>query len=209
MASVAKLAERSQRLNRLARQRDPRVRRLPPVILMTDERRLPDPLPAAAGLPRGSAVILRHYDMPGRALLARRLAALCRRRGLVLLIGNDWRLALAVGAGGVHLAEGLVRQAVGIRGLMRHGAMVTGAAHSRCALVAARRAGLDAVLLSPVFPTASHPGGPVLGATRFAALAHGADLPVYGLGGIDARNAGRLTGTGVVGVAAISGLAAA
>jgi thiamine-phosphate pyrophosphorylase len=54
-----------------------------------------------------------------------------------------------------------------------------------------------------VFPTASHPGAPHLGAVRFAALARSTEMPVYALGGIDAENVMRLRQAGIAGIAAI------
>ncbi len=48
---------------------------------------------------------------------------------------------------------------------------VTGSAHNARELRRARRAGVDLVFLSPLFATASHPGGAALGAVRWAALA--------------------------------------
>ena len=56
---------------------------LPALVLMTDEVRLADPVPAAGALPAGSAIVLRHYGVPGRAALARRLAAIAQARGLL------------------------------------------------------------------------------------------------------------------------------
>lgn len=183
---------------------------LPRLILMTDSVRLPEPEPAVAALPRGAAVVLRHYDDPDRAALARRLAALCRRRGIRLLIGADAHLALAVDAAGLHLPEGLVRHGGRAwRTWRRPGWLVTAAAHSLGAVLAAERAGVDAVLLSPVFATASHPDageGHILGPLRFARLVHASPLPTYALGGISPATAGRLRGSGAVGIAAISAL---
>ncbi len=79
-----------------------------PLWLFTDARRLPDPLAAAARLPRGLAgVVLRHDGEPGRAALGRALARLCRRRRLALVVAGDVRLAAALGAG-VHLRNGML-----------------------------------------------------------------------------------------------------
>ena len=39
---------------------------LPDTILMTDEKRLADPVPLIGGLPPNSAVIFRHYGAPDR-----------------------------------------------------------------------------------------------------------------------------------------------
>jgi len=195
------VANQARRLNR----RHPAARRLPALALMTDARRLPDPGPAAARLPAGSLVIFRHYEAPDRRAKLAALARICRRRRLRLLVAGDIGLARAARAVGVHLPEALVP-----RGRIRRprpGWLVTAAAHSAVALQRARAAGVDAVLLAPVFPTRSHPGAPALGPLRFARLARASRLPVYALGGIDAGNARRLAGCGAVGVAAIGALA--
>ena len=195
---MGKLAEAAASLKRAA------GGGLPALVLMTDEARLADPLPAARALPAGSAVILRHYGAPGRAALARRLAAVARRRGLLLLVGDDPALARRVGAAGVHLPERAIRRAAAVR--WRGDWLVTAAAHSHAGLRRAAASGADAVLLSPVFATASHPGIRSLGPCRFAALARACPLPVYALGGIDGAHARFLRGSGAVGIAGIDGL---
>jgi thiamine-phosphate pyrophosphorylase len=195
---------------RLLNLRDRADRSLPTLILLTDEHRLPNPVAAVRWLPRGSAVILRHYAAPDRAALARTLARLCRARGVRLIVAGDWRLAAAVGAGGVHLPEGMAR-----RGRMAWGGgapkppgfVVTAAAHSPGALWRAWRAGADAALLSPVFATASHPGAAGLGVLRFAGWCRRAPLAVYALGGVNPATARRLAGSGLAGIAGIGGLA--
>ncbi len=164
-------------------------------ILVTDEARLPDPAPIVERLPRGTWVLLRHYGWPQREALARHLAAIARRRGLVLLVaGADWRLAVKVGAGGVHLPENVARRQclAGLRLWLRTGRLLTIAAHSPAGLARAAAYGADAALLSPVFPTASHPGAPVIGAARFALWARGVRLPVLALGGMTAKRARQL-----------------
>ena len=65
-------------------------------------------------------------------------------------------------------------------------------AHSLREIRLATRA--DAVLLSPVFPTRSHPGGKVLGPVRFREIARQARLPVIALGGMTPHSARRLAG---------------
>lgn len=59
---------------------------LPRFILMTDDMRLPDPLPAVEALPEKSAVIFRHYDAPDREGLAAGLLARARRSRVRVLI---------------------------------------------------------------------------------------------------------------------------
>jgi thiamine-phosphate pyrophosphorylase len=179
---------------------------VPALLLVTDPLRLPDPLPAAAGLPRGAAVVLRSYGDPAREQLADALAALCRRRRLVLLVAADWRLAERVGAAGLHLPEHMARHGV-LAPLLgwrrRRGALLSVACHSPAALARAKAIGADWAVLSPVFATASHPVAATIGPLRLAAWVRRAGLPVVALGGIGEKTAGRLHHSGVAGLAAI------
>lgn len=174
---------------------------------MTDGIKLPDPFPAAAALPRNSAVILRHYDSPCRSELAREMAALCRRRRLRLLVAGDARLASAVGADGLHLPEEQARQGPGTwQAWRRPDWIVTAAAHSPAALRRAAYIGADAALLSPVFATASHLNISPLGSLLFESWCRSGPLPVYALGGISSATAPRLSAGCCCGLAAIDGL---
>ena len=185
-------------------------KRLPTLIHLTDAKRFPNPEPAILQLPRGSLVILRHYDAPSRRALAHRLASLCRLRGLRLLVAGDGPLAAEVRADGLHLPEWLARGRVsdgyGWR-RRRPDWLLTTAAHSEATLYHATANGVDAVLMAPLFATMSHPKARPLGIARFATLAHGARVPVYGLGGVDLGTVRRLRGSGAAGIAAVSALA--
>jgi thiamine-phosphate pyrophosphorylase len=177
------------------------ARRPPPLWLFTDARRLPDPRPAVARLPRGLAgVVLRHDGEPGRAALGRDLARLCRARRLVLVVAGDTRLAASLGAG-VHLRSGRWP------GVLRRRGLQTSSAHSRADLVRARRAGVGLAFLSPVFPTLSHPHATALGPARWAGLALAARIPVAALGGVDGSNIRRLPRRSCQAVGAIGALA--
>jgi thiamine-phosphate pyrophosphorylase len=177
---------------------------LPPLILMTDDERLADPLGAARGLPRGSMVILRTRDAARRGALAAKLRALAKARGLKFLIANDPDLAARIDADGIHLPESDARQAAHWRARHAHW-IITASAHSLAAIVAARHA--DAVIVAPVFPTASHPGGKVLGAQRLRLIGQQSPLPVYALGGIDTHTVQNLQGAKLAGIAAIGAFA--
>lgn len=180
---------------------------LPRLIFVTDSRRTPDPVATILRLPPGSAVIFRHHELVplSRLALARVLRAATTARRVKLLIADDMRMALDVGADGVHFSERALQRA-GTRLRKLPDWVVTAAAHSIPALRRAAQAGVTAALLSPVFATMSHPGVAPLGSLRFAAWVHSSSIPVYGLGGITERNARRLRGSGAVGIAAIDGL---
>jgi thiamine-phosphate pyrophosphorylase len=178
---------------------------LPPLVLMTDEKRLADPLAAARALPRGSAVILRRTDSEARASLAIALKPIARRCGLSLLIANDAALAARIGADGLHLPEARMREAAHWKALHSFW-LVTVAAHSARALMLAANACADAAILASIFETKSHETRRPVGVARARLMAARASLPVYALGGIDASNVGRLSGAKLAGIAAIGGL---
>src|SRR5690242_20306484 len=116
---------------------------IPRLWLFTDARRLPDPRPSVARLPRGLAgVVLRHDGEPDRAGLGRDLARICRARRLLLVVAGDARLAAALGAG-MHLRAGRWP------GVLRRPGFITSSAHGLTDLVRARRAGASLAFLSP------------------------------------------------------------
>jgi len=196
-----------EKLARAARALNARCgnRTLPALLLMTDEHRLADPLEVARALPPGSAVILRHTEAETRASLARALAKLAHERRLILLIAGDPVLAMGVRADGVHFSEARAHEAAHWRAL-RPSWLITAAAHSVRAVLNASRARADAALLAPVFPTLSHRDRRCLGAVRLRLVAAAAPLPIYALGGINAKSVTRLQGARLAGIAAIEGL---
>lgn len=177
--------------------------KLPPLFFVTDPARTPDPAAVAARLPRGAGIIYRAFGRTDADTVGRALARTAAQRALILLVGADEALARRIGAAGVHLPERDLHRA---RALKRTGLIVTGAAHSARALARAGRAGVDAALLSTVFPSNSPSAGRPLGPVRFAALVRRARTPVYALGGVTAKTAKRLKGSGAAGLAAVDGV---
>ena len=167
-----------------------------PLVLMTDDRKV-DWAKAVRALPHGSLVVVRAREAKKRRALAQTLQGLAP-----LLIADDPSLAAQMGAAGLHLPEIRMKQAAHWRARFPHW-IITSSAHSLRALMGAH--GLDAVFLSPVFPTASHKGAPALTPVRAAYIAARAPVPVYALGGITPRNAGLLA-PAFSGIAAISSL---
>jgi thiamine-phosphate pyrophosphorylase len=137
--------------------------------------------------------------------LSRDLLKIARRNGLTVLVAGDPMLAAHLGADGFHLSEARAGEAAYWRA--RRGAMtITTAAHSLRALLWAQRLPVDAVFLSPVFATGSHPDRTGLTPLRADLIARAASKPVYALGGIDARNARLLSFDAFAGIAAIGAL---
>jgi thiamine-phosphate pyrophosphorylase len=181
-------------------------RLLPTLILMTDEVRTPNPEALLQHLPRGAGVILRHYDDPARGQIAARLRTICRRRGLRILVGGDWRLAAKVDAHGLHLPTRLAAKGLepGARLWIRQRKkLLTVAAHSARDLRRANAISATAAVLSPIFHTDSHPGRRSLGRLRCAAIAHSSKVAVIALGGVSEKTINAIYPTRCVGVAGI------
>jgi thiamine-phosphate pyrophosphorylase len=154
-------------------------------------------------------LILRHTQSPHRAALALDVARLCRARRIGVIVAGDLGLAVRLRAG-LHLPERQARTA-GPRIRLWHRAAkrpLTVAAHDRLALRRGRSLGADAALLSPLFPTHSHPGAKGLGLLAFRRLARCAGQPVYALGGVTAHTFRHVRSSGAVGVATVGGLSA-
>lgn len=174
---------------------------LPPVLFLTDPARTPDPVKVAARLPRGWGVIYRHFGAADRVATARQLAAVARRRGLVLLIAADPQLAKQAGADGVHWPFAQRGEARKWRDRFR---LMSVSAHMPRELRALPPGLFDAALVSTVFPSASPSARAPLGALKLRRLARMAQLPVYALGGVTAGNAARIAKA--AGLAAIEGI---
>lgn len=173
-------------------------RPLPRLWLVTDLRTDAGLDAAIRALPRGAGVIFRHYHL-GPASRAARFAEvrrLCRARGIAVVWAGGARAARRLGADGCYGAPDLIGQGPALLRLAT--------AHSLAELAAARRARADLVLLSPAFPTRSHPGAAALGPLRWLLLARRSAVPVIALGGMNRAGARRLPGFGW---AAIDGLA--
>lgn len=170
---------------------------LPPLMFLTDPKRVSDPISVAAALPPHSGVMLRHFGQTDQIDLAVPLAQICRAKRHIFLIANDPYLAKKVDADGVHWPE---RSLASARRWAGKFAVQTSSAHSRRAIWRAHQAGMDAAFVSTVFHSCSPSAGAPIGPTRFRTFAANAPLPVYALGGINADTAGR--------IAPYSGLAA-
>jgi thiamine-phosphate pyrophosphorylase len=164
----------------------PRRHPLPLVWLLSDARNDACLADTLVRLPPASGFVFRHYhlDAAARAARFRELAALARSHGHMAVLAGDSATARTFGADG---AYGALDEGEGSDAFVR-----LATAHNGDELQAALRARADGVFLSPVFPTRSHPGMPVLGVHGFAVLAQQSPIPVIALGGMNAARARQL-----------------
>ena len=124
--------------------------------------------------------VYRHYHLgdPERWERFRALRRLARSCDHVVILADSALTATEWGADGIYGAP----RALWPR---RRGLLHLATAHDMAEIGLANRLGADAVLVSPVFATRSHPGGRALGPALFRQLAQYSLAPVIALGGMD------------------------
>ena len=159
---------------------------LPDVWLVSDERNDARLERILRRLPRGSGLIFRHYHLGPEARRARfdALAQVARAHGHAVLLAGSAREARQWRASGCYCTPE-AGSSLRSQGLLLR--LLT--AHSLREIGMAQRTRADAILLSPVFPTRSHPGASTLGSVRFRLLARHSRLPVIALGGMNRHRA--------------------
>lgn len=137
-------------------------------------------------LPRGSGLIFRHYHLAPEDRRARfkALRRVARRFGHCVVLSGSAAQARRWQADGVYGPAERLAQGPALPRIVT--------AHSLREIGRANRLRTSAILLSPAFPTRSHPGAPSLGAVRFRLLARHSRVPVIALGGMNAWRARQL-----------------
>ncbi|MEW6413723.1 MAG: Nudix family hydrolase [Pseudomonadota bacterium] len=136
-----------------------------------------------------------------RLALARETVRRAHRHDARVLVNGPLELAQAAGADGVHL-DAAAAAALTARPACE---WVGVSCHDGAELAHAAAIGADFALLSPVLPTATHPGAPTLGWDAFSALAAASPIPVYGLGGLGRDDVTLAQSHGAHGVALLRG----
>ena len=136
------------------------------------------------------------------AQFARRVAEVAYRYGAQVLVNGDETLARKVGVCGVHSTSAQLARLT-TRPRTR---LWAASCHNAEEVARAAALGADFIVLSPVLPTATHPGEPGMGWARFAGLTRDCPLPVYALGGMQPDLLDTARGHGAHGIALLSGI---
>ena len=176
--------------------------RLSPLVFFTDPARIEDPVEVVRRLPKGCAVIYRHFGNPKDAQALRDLTQAQARQ---FLIGNDPDLAVSIGADGVHFARD-AHLSKPISWRAKRPDWIITMAGLKAGAYLAPLGSLDALFLSSVFPSRSPSAGIPIGIDGLRDTAARLPVPVFALGGVDAGTAPHLIQSGAVGLAAIEGL---
>lgn len=126
---------------------------------------------------------------------ARALAAACREAGVPLIVNDSVDLALAVGAGGVHLGreDGDVRQA---RAAFPGGIIGVSCYDDPALARAAAQAGADYVAIGSVFASGTKPQARRATLEMVGEAKRVSGLPVAAIGGITVANAPQVVAAG-------------
>ncbi len=167
------------------------------------------------GAIRGGANViqLREKDRPARERyeLGRELRARTETAGVTFIVNDRIDLARAVEANGVHLGDEdlpieVAREQLGPEAVIGRSVSTPDAA------VKAEQAGADYLGVGSIFRTGSKDTPPeetAIGLDRVAAIRDSTGIPIVGIGGIDATNAGAVVAAGAAGVAVISAITTA
>ena len=192
--------------------------RSPIICLVTDRRRLAaarggdDPacdalveLARAAGRAGVDIVQVRERGLGDRRLLrlVEEIVAAVRGSDTRVVVNDRADIALAAGAGGVHVRSG-GPPPMRVRAIAPAHWLIGRSVHGPDDVRPAEQVdGADYAICGTVFESASKPGRRPLGVDGLAGVARAVTLPVLAIGGVDAGNTPRVAEAGAAGVAAI------
>ncbi|WP_286221933.1 Nudix family hydrolase [Marinobacter apostichopi] len=185
-----------------------RALRLPPALAITGTITSVDhgatSLQAALAQQEQSLIVLRAPELASDVYreMARQALAVCQDSGTGLIVhGAPARFADTPGAAGLHLpwreAANLVSRPVPSQ------VWLGVSCHSAGELAHAVKIGADYATLGPLRATTTHPGAEGFGWDAFRALTAAAQIPVFGLGGLNPEDIDRVRNEGGQGIAGI------
>ena len=142
------------------------------------------------------------------AELALELLPVCRAAGVPFVIDDEVEIALEVGADGVHVGQDDMA-CERARAILGPDAIVGVSAQTVEQALAAQAAGADYLGVGALIPTPTKPDAVDVTFEELCAICDAVDIPVVGIGGLNARTVGQLKGSGVDGAAVVSAIFAA
>jgi thiamine-phosphate diphosphorylase len=140
--------------------------------------------------------------------LGKELLSLCRAAGVPFVVDDDVDVALAVGADGVHVGQDDVACAQA-RAALGPDAIVGVSAQTVEQALRAQADGADYLGVGALIPTATKPDAVDVTPEELRAICEAVDIPVVGIGGLNAGTIPQLEGLGADGAAVVSAIFAA
>ena len=155
-------------------------------------------------------VQLREKDAPHDEILAlaRELGAICHEAGVPFVIDDDADIAIESGADGVHVGQDDMA-CVEARRRLGPDAIVGVSVQTVEQALQAQADGADYLGVGALIPTPTKPDAVDVTFEELRAICEAVDIPVVGIGGLNARTIGKLKGSGAHGAAVVSAIFAA
>jgi thiamine-phosphate pyrophosphorylase len=147
----------------------------------------------------------KHLAYEDFLLEATRIKEICNAHQIPLIVNDDYRIAMESGADGVHLGQddgeiSLVRADAGEDFII--GATAKTIAQAQMAV----QEGADYIGCGAVFGSVTKPNAIPMSREVLIAIRQAVRIPMVAIGGIHRNNISQLEGTGIDGVAVVSGL---
>lgn len=139
---------------------------------------------------------------------AAEIKALCDEMRVPFVVNDNVEIALSIGADGVHVGQSDIRGR-DIRSLIGPDRILGISAATVEEALDAQAAGADYIGCGAVFGTSTKKNSRSLTMQGLKDICRAVDIPVVAIGGINARNASGLKGTGIDGIAVVSAIFAA
>lgn len=156
-------------------------------------------------------VQLREKELEESAFLqeAVEMTRLCHRFGVPLLINDNVEIARKSGADGVHVGQEDM-EASAVRGILGSAGMIVGVTAKTVEQAKrAQDAGADYLGSGAVFGSSTKRNAKPMTKETLREICAAVRIPVVAIGGINRENASGLAGTGIAGIAVVSGIFAA
>ena len=155
-----------------------------------------------------SAIQLREKDLSDTEYikLAEPLFKLCHAYSAQLFINARVKIAMSIGADGLHLPGDSASVQKVIEETNRR-FIIGSSVHTLTEARQREIEGADFITYSPIYPTLSKPGyGPAVGLEGLRNVTEGVNIPVFALGGITPERVSECRDAGAYGVAVMSGV---
>ena len=147
----------------------------------------------------------KHQSHEQRVQLARQIKPICQQAGVPFLINDDVACALEVDADGVHVGQSdtacaEARKVLGPRKIIGVSAQTVAQARRAAA------EGADYLGVGALIPTPTKPDAVDVSPQELRAICQEVDIPVVGIGGLNAETIPQLRGLGACGAAVVSAI---
>ena len=155
-----------------------------------------------------SAIQFREKDLNDAEYikLAEPLCKLCHTYSAQLFVNSRVKIAMEIGADGLHLPGNSVSVQKVIEDTSRR-FIIGSSVHTLTEAKQREAEGAHFITYSPIYPTLSKPGyGPAVGLEELQKVAETINIPVFALGGITSERVSECLDAGAYGVAVMSGV---